>query len=79
MICAGDSMPVVPLFVAPALPGGEALEWGVGGDEHPRFYVLDRPSGGNITIAVNVCCGIDFATRMSELAATIESYQLSDS
>ena len=48
--------------------------WAINGDEKMRFYVLDLPGGGTVTIVVGAPSASDFQHVIAEAAPVVESF-----
>jgi hypothetical protein len=71
--CGGQAS--VATLVGTGISSG--VFWGAGADSAQRVYVLDLggADSGNIAINVEVCCGVDFETRMAAVTPVIESFE----
>jgi hypothetical protein len=70
--------PAVPTLVGSGISAGVA--WDVERDDRQRVYVVDLPPSGalgNIAINVDVCCEVDWGTRMAEVEPVLRSFAFS--
>jgi hypothetical protein len=67
--------PIVMTLVGTEI--SEGVHWGTDAGSEQRYYVLDIGEDGidgNIAIAVEVCCGVEFDDRMAAATPVIETF-----
>jgi hypothetical protein len=65
--------PAVPTLVGSGISSGVA--WDVDAGDRQRLYLLDLPGGkGNLSIMVDICCGVDWNERIAAAAPVISTF-----
>lgn len=72
-----NGQPMVMTVVGSEISRG--LHWGVDPNAPERLWILDLPSGGNVVILADACCGVSKDEQWEAAQTVVESFELDTS